>query len=256
MFRLPVSGLEVTIRQPVGEDDLLLQETHPSQTALALLLISRLVRPVDGTVVRWSELTITDLEALLLLIRKVVVGHVIEADVSCPQPECCTRITVSFPISEYLSYNQSRRPREMVTDGDGWFRLHEQPARFRLPAAGDLLAVMGKPKPDRELIRRCIQPETVPAKLRRRVVGAIATMAPSLSGEMQGECPECHRHISVYFDVQKYVLRELSDRARRVYEDVHLLALNYRWSEESILQLPRNRRILYAEMLLRQEALG
>jgi len=80
-------------------------------------------------------------------------------------------------------------------------------------------------------------------------------MAPNLSGEMQGECPECHRRITVYFDVQKYVLRELRDRASRVYEDIHLLALNYRWSEESILLLPRNRRILYAEML-RQEGLG
>jgi hypothetical protein len=255
MFRLPVSGLEVTIRQPVGEDDLLLQETRASSTALALALVSRLVRPSDGSVVQWSDLTITDLEALLLLIRKVVVGDVIEADLACVQPECGARITVSFRISEYLSHHQSRRPKEMAAADQGWFRLHEQPVKFRLPAAGDLLAVMESAKPDRELMRRCIQPETIPAKLRRRVESAMEAMAPNLSGEMQGECPECHRRITVYFDVQKYVLRELRDRASRVYEDVHLLALNYRWSEESILLLPRNRRILYAEML-RQEGLG
>jgi hypothetical protein len=254
MFQLPVSGLEITIRQPVGEDDLLLQETRASNTAVALALISRLVRPVDGSVVQWSELTITDLEALLLLIRKVVVGDLIEADLACVRPECGARITVSFHISEYLSHHQSRRPKRMIAAGEGWFGLHQHPVKFRLPAAADVLAVMEATKPDRELMRRCMQPEGIPAKLRRRVESAMEAMAPNLSGEMQGECPECHERVTAYFDVQKYVLRELRDRASRIYEDVHLLALNYHWSEESILLLPRNRRILYAEML-RQERL-
>ena len=255
MFRLPVSGLEVTIRQPVGEEDLLLQETRASNTALALTLVSRLVRAANGATTDWSELTVTDLEALLLLIRKVAVGDVIEADLSCVQPECGAKITVSFSISEYLSCNQSRRPREMHAEGEGWFRLQEPSVKFRLPAASDLLAVLEKPRPDRELIRRCVQPERISAKLKRRVMSAMEAMAPNLSSQMQGECPECHRPVDVYFDVQKYVLRELRDRAKQVYEDVHLLALNYRWSEESILLLPRNRRMLYADML-RQERLG
>ena len=255
MFQLPVSGLEVTIRQPVGEDDLLLQEARGPDTALALALVSRLVQPADGSVVQWSELTVTDLEALLLLIRKVVVDDLIESDLACVRPECAARITVSFHISEYLSYHPSRRPKETTAAGEGWFGLHEQPVKFRLPAAADVLAAMETAKPDRELMRRCIQPEDVPARLQRRIERAMEAMAPNLSGEMQGECPECHQHVTVYFDVQKYVLRELRNRASRIYEDVHLLALNYRWSEESILMLPRNRRILYAEML-RQEGLA
>jgi hypothetical protein len=255
MFRLPVSGLEVTIRQPVGEDDLLLQETRASNAALALTLISRLVRPTDGSVTDWGELTVTDLEALLLLIRKVTVGDLIEADLSCVQPDCKAKITISFSISEYLSCSPSRRPQGMVAEGEGWFRLQEPSVKFRLPAASDLLAVLEKPRPDRELMRRCIQPERISTKLKRRVMSAMAAMAPNLSGEMTGECPECHRRVDVYFDVQKYVLREFRDRTKQVYEDIHLLALNYRWTEESILLIPRNRRMLYADML-RQERIG
>lgn len=255
MFKLPVSGLEVTIGQPVGEDDLLLQEVRASNTAVALALISRLVQPIDGSAMQWSELTITDLEALLLLIRKVVVGELIEADLSCVQSECGARITVSFRISDYLCYHLPRRPREMVTDSAGWFRLNETAVKFRLPVANDLLEVTRSPRPDRELMRRCMQPEDSSARLRRRVEAAMEALAPILSGDMRGECPECHCRIDVYFDVQNYVLRELRDRASRVYGDVHLLALNYRWSEESILLMPRNRRILYAEML-REEGLS
>jgi hypothetical protein len=257
MFRLPVSGLRVTIRQPVGEDDLLLQETRVSDTSLALMLVSRLVEAADRVEVKWSELTITDLEALLLLIRKVVIGDLIETDVACTQDECHARITVSFRISEYLSYHQSRHPRNLAADGEGWFHLEEQPVRFRLPIANDLLELIGEWRPEHELVRRCIQPETISGRLRRRVVGAMAAMAPNLSGEVEGECPECHRRISAYFDVQKYVLEELRRQAGRVYEDVHLLALNYQWSEESILLLPRNRRVLYVELLQqRQEQVG
>jgi len=47
-------------------------------------------------------------------------------------------------------------------------------------------------------------------------------------------------------------LRELREQAAFIYEDVHLIAQHYRWSEAEIMLLPRNRRIRYAEMI-RQE---
>lgn len=255
MFRLPVSGLQVTIRRPTGEDDLFLQETCASTTALALGLVSRLVRPADGSEAQWSNLTITDLEALLLLIRSAAVGDLIEADLWCATPECGERVTASFRISEYLARRPSRPPREIVAEGEGWFRLPDQPVKFRLPAANDLLAVLGENRPDREILRRCMEPEIMPAGLRRRVVQAMAAMAPSLSEEVQGICPECRQPISAYFNIQKYVVEEFRQRAARVHHDVHLLAFNYQWPEESILHLPRERRILYAERL-RQEGIG
>src|SRR5271165_3461108 len=254
MFRLPVSGLQVTIRQPVGEDDLLLQESRLAHTDLALQLVARLVDAVDGSAVQWSALSITDLEVLLLLIRRMVVGDLIEADTYCQQGECGARLTLSFRITDYLSRCRSRRPRNLTSDGEGWFRFQTQAIKFRLPAAADLPALAAEQNPYRELTRRCIQPEKIPAELRRRVLGAMAAMAPIFSGEVQGNCPECHRPVSAYFDIPKYLLEELRALGTRVYEDVHLLALNYQWSEKSILMLPRNRRILYAELLQQHQA--
>jgi hypothetical protein len=45
------------------------------------------------------------------------------------------------------------------------------------------------------------------------------------------------------------VLRELRDHAATIFEDVHLLAVYYKWPEEDILALPRSRRLRYGAAL-------
>ncbi len=78
---------------------------------------------------------------------------------------------------------------------------------------------------------------------------ALEAVAPLLSHEVQGECKQCGSAISVYFDVQEFVLRELRSRATSIYRDIHLLASRYQWPEESILALPCARRMHYAAMI-------
>jgi hypothetical protein len=255
MFRLPVSGLQVAIRQPSGEDDLFLQESRASITEVALGLLSRLAQPADGSTVQWSELAITDIEALLLLIRRSVMGDHIETDVVCTQPDCGARITISFGIGEYLSYHHARLPKGLVSDS-GWLRFPDQPIKFRLPTGADLLAVIDGRRPDRELIRRCLDPADSPAAQRRRAIAAMSTIAPNLSGAVCGQCVQCAQGVNVYFDVQQYVVQELRNHCNSVYPDIHLLAFHYRWSEESILSLPRARRSMYAQMLRDQGIQG
>jgi hypothetical protein len=77
-------------------------------------------------------------------------------------------------------------------------------------------------------------------------------LAPRFSRELTGLCPECHAGMNFYFDVQQFVLRELRDHTAMVFQDVHLIALHYKWPEENILALPRSRRELYAEALRSQ----
>jgi hypothetical protein len=241
--------LEVTVRQPTGIEDLHLQEVRDSDAALSLLLVSNLAQAVDGSAIDWHQLTISDHEALLLLILRALVGDLIEADTLCRQPDCGSHITISFGILAYISYCRVHMPRDVAAEDNGWFSLRTEPIRFRLPSACDVAALTAAKRPQQQLTRLCIEPETLPTRTLRRVLGAMAALAPTLSGDLKGKCPECGSSTSVYFDVRRFVLAELRSYSRRVYEDVHLLARNYQWSEESILTLPRNRRILYAEML-------
>jgi len=275
-FRLPVSGRVVALRPPSGAEDLLLAEaarTPDGDAALALALAGRLTRAVEGEPLDWGSLSVTDLDTLVLRLRQNLIGDRVRADVACPAPGCGQRIDIDFGIEDFLSHHAPRtvgtRNRGWTpqpAEKPGWFRLARPSAStgspasdpsdqadsgelcFRLPTAADLLVVAGQPAGDKELARRCLQPEDVPARLRRRAETAMEAMAPSLSCELQGECPECGGSVMVQFDARWFCLRELRDRAEFIYQDVDLLARRYHWSETEILAMPQIRRAAYAEL--------
>ena len=53
-----------------------------------------------------------------------------------------------------------------------------------------------------------------------------------------------------FFSACTHVQRELAHEAAFLYQDVHLLATRYHWSEDKILALPRARRLQYAELAM------
>ena len=253
MYRLPVSGAKVFLRELTGVEDLLLAEAPRSDTALALAIISRLAEPVEDSNVPWEELTPTDLDALLLTIRRTVLGETISGGSSCPVETCGARVDVTFSIGQYLDSQRPRKPRDVeATNEPGWFRLHGTPVSFRLPNGADLVAISTQDEPVSDLIRRCVRPPDPPARLLRQIERAMDDLAPSPATDLQGTCPECGHAFELRFDPQDFSLRELREQAAFIYEDVHLIAQHYRWSEAEIMLLPRNRRIRYAEMI-RQE---
>jgi hypothetical protein len=252
-----VTGLEVSLRPPAGVEDVFLREATYDGPLLSLALVERLVRTADGETIDWSSLPVTDIEALLIALRQQVFGDRINTDLPCLAPACGTRMDVSFRLSEYLIYHRPHRPRGVV-DSDAesdWYQLRDADVRFRLPNVADQVAARYSPQPVRELVRRCIQPEDAPARERRRAENAMSALAPSLSHELEAQCPECHARVAFYFDVQHFVLSELRGQAAYVYEDVHLIAQSYHWPEDVILALPLSRRLRYAE-LVRAERTG
>ena len=255
-IRLPISQIEVILREPVGTDDILLLEAPVYDTAFTLEFIARLASPTNGQAVEWSALCVTDLDALLLLLRQKLLGNLIRTDITCPVADCGARIDVAFHIGEYLTHHRPRAARGVETTHEaGWFRLRNTPAFFRLPTASDQELVAQELKPERELIRRCIRPVDIPARLLKRVETAMEALAPSLSQDLQGQCSECGMSVDMYFDVQQFVLSELRGQAAFMYQDVHLLALYYHWSQTEILALPRSQRAHYAEMLQQERRL-
>jgi hypothetical protein len=66
------------------------------------------------------------------------------------------------------------------------------------------------------------------------------------------ECPQCEHSWTEQFDIAAYLWREVDDRARRLLQDVHVLALHYGWCESEILALSDLRRQFYLRMVLDQ----
>jgi hypothetical protein len=262
MFRLPVSGVPVLLEQPTGYEDLLLLEYRASDTVVSLALISRLVRAPEGRSMNWTDLTIADLEALLLCIRSNLLGDLIQAESRCSEPGCGARVDVSFGITACIESRRIRLPRLLEDAGKpGWFRLGGQkiiPASgatsegevtFRLPSASDIVELEQSERADRGLLERCLQPANAPSMVRRRIERAMESMAPLMSQMVEGTCPECGAALRFYFNVRSFVLQELRRFAAGVYRDVHLLASHYHWLEEHILALPSLRRAHYVELI-------
>ena len=269
MFRLPVSRMEVALRPLTGREELLLLETPCAGThyapadaaALVPALLARLARPVEDAMdsmtetaanraTRWSALPVTDLDALLLHLRQACLGDRIRAETFCPSAGCSARMDVTFRIHDYLAHNALQGARGVVMDeAAGWYRFTDAPIRFRIPTGDDLLEAVRQPDPERALILRCACPSPLPARARRRVENALACLSPSLAGTLQGVCPECGANVAIAFEPRQFVLRELREQSAFLYQDIHLLAAEYHWSEAAILALPRVRRIAYTELI-------
>ena len=73
IFTLPVRGLKVVLREPTGEQDLLLLEA-PDDDAAALALAESLARAGDGQPVDWLGLAPSDLDTLVLRVRQMRLG--------------------------------------------------------------------------------------------------------------------------------------------------------------------------------------
>jgi hypothetical protein len=258
---LPVSGLAISLSPPTGFDDVYVLETQSDDIAVTIELANRLARPVgdqdgvfdpsDGApTVDWSALTVTDLDVLVLLIRKMVLGDKIRTDVVCPAANCGRRVDFEMQVSDYVAHFVPGRPRRVEQSQDaGWYCLTGRDGvTFRLPTGMDLISVGWLADAERAIAERCIRPIGVSAATLNRVESAMQVLAPSLRDDIQAICSECGFAFTVAFNPQRFCLTELRYQAALVYEDVDLLARNYHWREDDILAMQQSRRARYREM--------
>lgn len=205
----------------------------------------------------WRTLPITDIEWALLFLRCTLFSDVVKTSVVCYQPDCGAKIDVSFSIQDYLGQFQVTLPSNVEkTQEPGWFSVLGENIKFRLPTGNDRYLVSRSPQPEIELQKRCVVPDCLTKELIEQIQEYLQVMSPIISGVLSGKCPECSIAGDFYFDVQTYVLKELIDQAKFVFEDVHLLAGHYQWAEEAILNLPRERRYRYVEAIIRDRSMG
>jgi hypothetical protein len=238
----------IAVREPVGEDELFLLET-PLAPAAALVALAERVATIAGRRPDWDQVPAAQLGAVTLSIRRAWIGDCVVSEGRCPEPGCADRVDVSFSSLTYLAHHRARRPRNVSTSDDGWYRLAGSPVRFRIPSVADLLAGDDSADPAATLASRCLAPPELPARTARAVDRALAALAPSLEGLVGGQCPACGAQVALRFDPLTYTMLELRDAFAGIYRETHALASAYGWPEETILRQPRSRRQRYAAMV-------
>ena len=262
-YRADAGARAATMRALTGEDEVFMLEDAsdwwPAERATALLArcVTRLDgrSPVTRDMVR--ALSVGECDALVLHLRRMTFGDAIAAIVSCSVPDCRAPLELDLRVSDLL-VGPSANGNAFV-DVECGANGARRSVRFRPPTAGDLEAIA----PDAarsvdaavtRLLSRCAtsaEPATVEWSEHdlAAVARALAAHDPQADLTLQLTCAECGAHMVVPFDVSAFVFREITDAARTIYHDVHLLASRYHWSERDILRMSRRRRRAYVEQV-------
>ena len=254
---------EVGLRPVGGEDEAFLLESadYAVPSARATALLARCLDDADaGTIAR--ALTVGDREALLLHLRRLTLGETFDCVLQCPASDCDERMELELRVSDLLlpAYDDVRREYELTLDTGG----SRYEVSFRLPTAADLdrAAMYARSDPERgaySLLECCFSRGTrdgevvtadalVPA-VRDALSAAMAERDPQAEIELELACPSCNTAFSIVFDTAMFFLQELDARAAQLTHEVHMLAWHYHWSEREILQMPRQRRLRYLELV-------
>ena len=253
------------------EEELLVQGRGRESASLVTAVLSRCFRrlgslsPVSEEVAR--GLLVADRQYLLLKLRQATFGDRVLANVQCPWPDCGQRVTLDFAIGD-VPIQEAAGPGPVYTMLLSGAAAGTGPAEivFRLPtgAEQELLSPL---LADNEaaaltmLLERCLQrigPHEPPGReqvarlsplARAEIEEHMEQVAPKVELTMETTCPECGRPFGVPFDLQSFFFGELYTGGDLLYREVHYLAYHYHWSEREIMDMTREKRRRYIEVL-------
>jgi len=196
-------------------------------------------------------MSIGERDRLLLDLREAIFGPGFAARTACPA--CGEELELAFLAGDVRI--------EAAPPADGRLSLIRDgyTVEFRLPTAGDLLAVFDAQDPEASLLHRCVvrsclagEPVAV-SHLPPGIVDAVGEEMreadPQADITLVLTCCSCTYEWQAAFDIVSYLWAEVASLARRTLHEVHILASAYGWSETEILAMSAWRRERYLELV-------
>jgi hypothetical protein len=173
-----------------------------------------------------------------------IYGPKIASTVNCEN--CKVPFDLDFLLTDLLEHQQLN---SSPPSDDGSYQI-KKGTSFRLPTGEDELLLEGFTETTAEdfLMRRCLVKGSL-EKDREIVQKKMAIIAPILNLDMQAHCPECDHNQQVQFDMQSFFLTKLKQERPQLIREIHCIAMNYHWSADSILGLPRSLRKQYVALI-------
>ena len=200
-----------------------------------------------------AEISIGRRDAELIRLRCACYGPRAPAYLGCPH--CGEGMGFTIDLEAVLEL--------APTDDPVAFELAQAPfwLRARLPSTSDLRAAGAVTQADaarRVLLERCVleatragdrvDPGSLPESVQAALEAEFEARDPLSDLRFDQACPSCGERFLASFDMATYLWRELAVDARRVVQEVDVLARNYGWSEADILAMSRARRHTYLEV--------
>jgi len=242
LLQLTPGAEGVYLRGLCRADEMKVENTDTKN--LITLLESLLQPAITGNNVQAAKIVTADRDRLLAALYISLYGAKVESTVNCE--ECRQKFDLDFSLNEIIRHYQ---PSAASVSNDGKYQI-EPGICFRLPTGEDEILISGFSgvEAERRLFERCLlngNPETDNEKVQSKM----AELAPVLSMNMQAICPECSHEQQVQFDIQSFFLTKLKQERPALIREIHSIASQYHWSQQEILDLPRNLRKQYAALI-------
>ena len=223
------------------------RDKHPVDRALFLL--GQAYPDMDNATL--TALTLGQRNRRLIRLREMTFGSTLNGFARCEK--CGEALEFSLATGDILLPEPEQEMFSLKDD--------DLTVTFRLPNSSDLAAIVGMKAADAArhlLIERCIMAaeskgmalsiQDLPASVLSTLAEAITEYDPQAEMRLALTCAACGYQWSALFDIVSYFWAELEARARRLLEEVHVLARAYGWREVEILQMSAPRRRLYLEL--------
>ena len=217
--------------------------------------------PVDEALAR--ALTVGDRSYALLRLREATFGPDVALVAHCAWPDCGEKVDVVFRIPDVPVTAQAEPgPMHAVTlSPEAAPDDADRVRRFRLPTGADqeVCAALLDVNPAaalRVLLDACLLPDDrsderteLTPLARAEIEAAMAAVAGGPALTMRARCPRCGRGFDIPFDVPDFFFGEVFASADLLLRQVHYLAFHYHWAEAEILDMSREKRLRYVELL-------
>ena len=203
-------------------------------------------------------LTVGARNARLCAVRVALFGSRVAGRAACPR--CQAAVESEFDVQD-LPGAAAAEVSPAMPRGETVFHADTCDITYRLPTAGDLLAIAGcgdVSTARTELLTRCVlqvrqggasQPvDTIEPAVLGRMLAEMERSDPGAEVLLALRCPDCGHAWSEPFDIVAFLWTEIDGWARRTLRDVHRLARAYGWTEPEILNLSATRRAHYLEL--------
>jgi hypothetical protein len=241
--------LSVTTAQLISAWEKGLAE-HPVDRALTLLAVAHPSMSREEL----ALLSIGERDAGLLALREALFGNSLNSVAQCPK--CGVQLEFSIPLKQLHREEAATASRCFELTADD---LH---LRFRAPNSNDLsLATKcaDVASARRLLSNRCVVEakrageDVSAAEIPEEVIGKLSTAIASADAGcdhvIQLSCEECSHHWQLVIDIPSYLWEEINRLAKRLLQQVHILAWAYGWREADILSMSSARREFYLELV-------
>ncbi|WP_158860385.1 T4 family baseplate hub assembly chaperone [Lunatibacter salilacus] len=218
----------------------------------SLLLVSLWHPTYDFSQV--AAMPIGERDLHLLEIRKNLFGDILNNTAHCP--ECKQKLEWEMTIDAIRTVS----PQNVDIQKGQSLEYDGNLIQFRLPNSSDIMEIMALgngTSNDEVLLRRCIEADSlpptysheIPDALRNAIIEKMEASDPQADMMVAISCPECGQNWNATFDIISYLWAEIDDWANNLVQDVYLLAKNFGWSENDILEMGTFRRNLYINLL-------